>query len=303
MRMRGRIADGRFVNVGEFPMLRRDEEYELAKRYKEHGDRDAADRLVTSHLRLVVKIAIGYRGYGLPVNELISEGNLGLIQAVRRFEPDRGFRLATYAIWWIKAAIQEYILRSWSLVKLGTSREQKRLFFNLGKVKRQIQPLDDGDLLPEHVTAIAAKLGVTEDDVVAMNRRLGGDVSLNRPLRADDEGSGEWLDRLVDETPDQEERMAESEAAENRRRLLREAIIVLDQRERRIFEARRLAEEPIPLQELSNELGVSHQRVHQIELRAFDKVRMAVRGAPATASAHAPGRRQGRESWPTRHGQ
>jgi RNA polymerase sigma-32 factor len=272
------IANGRFVNTGGLPILTPAEEYELAKRYKEHDDRDAADRLVTSHLRLVVKIAMGYRGYGLPVSDLISEGNLGLIEAVRRFEPDKGFRLATYAIWLIRAAIQEYILRTCSLVKLGTGSKQKRIFFNLAKVKRQMQARDDGDFHPEQVAAIAVKLGVTEEDVVSVDCRLSGDLSLNCPLRADDEEAGEWLDRLVDETPNQEERLAEREEADNRRRLLHEAIIVLNERERRIFEARRLAEEPLSLHELSAELGVSHQRVQQIEVRAFDKIRMAVRG-------------------------
>ena len=258
-------------------MLTPDEEYMLAVRYKERGDRDAADHLVTSHLRLVVKIAAGYRGYGLPMGELISEGNIGLIQAVKRFEPEKGFRLATYAIWLIKAAIQEYVLRSWSLVKLGSSSKQKRLFFNLGRIKRQIQALDDGDLRPEHVATIAAKLGVTPEDVVSMNRRLGRDVSLNAPLRRDGEGSSEWQDWLVDESPDQEERMAANEETENRRRLLRQAMGVLNDRELRVLKARRLVDKPISLQELSHELGVSHQRVHQIELSAFNKVRMAVR--------------------------
>ena len=195
------------TEIRKFPMLAPDEEYMLAKRYKEHGDRDAAHRLVTSHLRLVAKIAMGYRGYGLPIGEVISEGNVGLMQAVKRFEPEKGFRLATYAMWWIKAAIQEYILRSWSLVKMGTTANQKRLFFNLRKVKGQIQALDEGDLRPEQVTSIATKLGVTEEDVVSMNRRLGGDTSLNAPLRADGESSGEWQDWLVDDSPDQEERL------------------------------------------------------------------------------------------------
>jgi RNA polymerase sigma-32 factor len=279
----------------KFPMLTPDEEYKLAMRYRVHGDRDAADRLVTSHLRLVVKIARGYRGYGLPLGELISEGSIGLIQAVKRFEPEKGFRLATYAIWLIRAAIQEYILRSWSLVKLGSSSKQKRLFFNLGKVKRQIQALDDGDLRPEQVAAIAAKLGVTEEDVVSMNRRLGRDVSLNAPLRGDGEGSVEWQDRLVDESTDQEERMAAIEEAENRRRLLHQAMAILSDRELRVFEARRLAEEPISLQELSNEFGVSHQRVHQIELRAFNKVQMAVRDHELGRAQAEPAARRKRE--------
>jgi RNA polymerase sigma-32 factor len=258
-------------------MLAPDEEYMLAKRYKEHGDRDAAHRLVTSHLRLVAKIAMGYRGYGLPIGEVISEGNVGLMQAVKRFEPEKGFRLATYAMWWIKASIQEYILRSWSLVKLGTTASQKRLFFNLRKVKGQIQALDEGDLRPEQVASIATKLGVTEEDVVSMNRRLGGDASLNAPLRADGEASGEWQDWLVDESPGQEERMAENEEADNRRQLLRDAMGVLNDRERRIFEARRLAEDPITLEDLSSEFGVSRERVRQIEVRAFEKVQKAVK--------------------------
>jgi RNA polymerase sigma-32 factor len=265
------------TEIRKFPMLAPDEEYMLAKRYKEHGDRDAAHRLVTSHLRLVAKIAMGYRGYGLPIGEVISEGNVGLMQAVKRFEPEKGFRLATYAMWWIKAAIQEYILRSWSLVKMGTTANQKRLFFNLRKVKGQIQALDEGDLRPEQVTSIATKLGVTEEDVVSMNRRLGGDTSLNAPLRADGESSGEWQDWLVDESPGQEERMAESEEADNRRQLLRDAMGVLNDRERRIFEARRLADDPITLEELSTEFGVSRERVRQIEVRAFEKVQKAVK--------------------------
>jgi len=258
--------------IRKFPMLAPDEEYMLAKRYKEHDDRDAAHRLVTSHLRLVAKIAMGYRGYGLPIGEVISEGNVGLMQAVKRFEPEKGFRLATYAMWWIKASIQEYILRSWSLVKLGTTASQKRLFFNLRKVKGQIQALEEGDLRPEQVTQIATKLGVSEDDVVSMNRRLGGDTSLNAPLRSDGESSAEWQDWLVDDSPDQEQRLADDEERTNRRRLLTDAMGVLNDRERRIFEARRLAEDPITLEELSGEFGVSRERVRQIEVRAFEKV-------------------------------
>jgi RNA polymerase sigma-32 factor len=265
------------AEIRKFPMLAPDEEYMLAKRYKEHGDRDAAHRLVTSHLRLVAKIAMGYRGYGLPIGEVISEGNVGLMQAVKRFEPEKGFRLATYAMWWIKAAIQEYILRSWSLVKLGTTANQKRLFFNLRKVKGQIQALDEGDLRPDQVAKIATKLGVTEEDVVSMNRRLGGDTSLNAPLRSDGETGAEWQDWLVDESPDQEERLAESEELDNRRRLLKDAMGILNDRERRIFEARRLAEDPITLEELSTEFGVSRERVRQIEVRAFEKVQRAVK--------------------------
>jgi RNA polymerase sigma-32 factor len=265
------------TEIRKFPMLAPDEEYMLAKRYKEHGDRDAAHRLVTSHLRLVAKIAMGYRGYGLPIGEVISEGNVGLMQAVKRFEPEKGFRLATYAMWWIKASIQEYILRSWSLVKLGTTASQKRLFFNLRKVKGQIQALEEGDLRPEQVAQIATRLGVTEQDVVSMNRRLSGDTSLNAPLRSDGETGAEWQDWLVDESPDQEERLAESEELGNRRRLLKDAMDVLNDRERRIFEARRLAEDPITLEELSTEFGVSRERVRQIEVRAFEKVQRAVK--------------------------
>jgi RNA polymerase sigma-32 factor len=265
------------AEIRKFPMLAPDEEYMLAKRYKEHGDRDAAHRLVTSHLRLVAKIAMGYRGYGLPIGEVISEGNVGLMQAVKRFEPEKGFRLATYAMWWIKAAIQEYILRSWSLVKLGTTASQKRLFFNLRKVKGQIQAIDEGELKPDQIATIATKLGVTEEDVVSMDRRLRGDTSLNAPLRSDGESTAEWQDWLVDETPDQESRLADSEELDNRRALLKDAMGELNERERRIFEARRLAEDPITLEELSTEFGVSRERVRQIEVRAFEKVQRAVK--------------------------
>ena len=259
--------------IRRFPMLEPQEEFMLAKRWREHGDRDAAHRLVTSHLRLVAKIAMGYRGYGLPIAEVISEGNVGLMQAVKRFEPDKGFRLATYAMWWIKAAIQEYILRSWSLVKMGTTANQKKLFFNLRKAKSRISALEEGDLHPDQVKLIAKRLGVTEQDVVDMNRRLGGDVSLNALLNGDGESSSEWQDWLVDETPDQEVRLAENEEAVNRRRLLRDAIGVLSDRERRIFAARRLADDPTSLEELSNEFRISRERVRQIEVRAFEKVR------------------------------
>jgi RNA polymerase sigma-32 factor len=261
--------------IRRFPMLEPQEEYMLAKRYLDYDDREAAHRLVTSHLRLVAKIAMGYRGYGLPIGEVISEGNVGLMQAVKRFEPEKGFRLATYAMWWIKAAIQEYILRSWSLVKMGTTANQKRLFFNLRKVKSQIQALDEGDLKPDQVSAIATRLGVTEDDVVSMNRRLSGDTSLNAPIRADSE-SGEWQDWLVDDREDQETALAESEELEQRRLLLRKAMDVLNERERRIFEARRLADDPMTLEDLSTEFGVSRERVRQIEVRAFEKVQQAV---------------------------
>ena len=262
--------------IRKFPMLAPDEEYMLAKAYKEHDDRGAAHRLVTSHLRLVAKIAMGYRGYGLPIGEVISEGNVGLMQAVKRFEPEKGFRLATYAMWWIRASIQEYILRSWSLVKMGTTASQKRLFFNLRKVKGQIQAFEEGDLKPEQVDTIATKLGVSKEDVISMNRRLGGDSSLNAPIRADSE-SGEWQDWLVDETPSAESRLADNEELDSRRQLLRDAMGGLNEREKRIFEARRLAEEPITLEELSLEFGVSRERVRQIEVRAFEKVQKAVK--------------------------
>src|SRR5438874_12130410 len=262
--------------IRRFPMLEPQEEYMLAKRWREHGDRPAAHRLVTSHLRLVAKISMGYRGYGLPISEVISEGNVGLMQAVKRFEPEKGFRLATYAMWWIKAAIQEYILRSWSLVKMGTTANQKKLFFNLRKAKSKISALDEGDLRPDQVKLIARRLGVTEQDVVDMNRRLGGDVSLNAPIREEGD-SGEWQDWLVDDETDQETRLAESEEADNRKQALGEALTVLNDRERRIFEARRLADDPITLEELASEFGVSRERVRQIEVRAFEKVQKAVK--------------------------
>jgi len=252
--------------IRRFPMLEPQEEFMLAKRWREHGDRDAAHKLVTSHLRLVAKIAMGYRGYGLPISEVISEGNVGLMQAVKRFEPDKGFRLATYAMWWIKAAIQEYILRSWSLVKMGTTANQKS----------RISALDEGDMRPDQVKLIAKRLGVTEQDVIDMNRRLGGDASLNAPIREDGD-SGEWMDWLVDDSASQESRLAESEQSENRHKALGEALSVLNDRERRIFEARRLADEPITLEELADEFGVSRERVRQIEVRAFEKVQKAVK--------------------------
>ena len=270
--------------IRRFPMLEPQDEFMLAKRWREHGDRDAAHKLVTSHLRLVAKIAMGYRGYGLPISEVISEGNVGLMQAVKRFEPDKGFRLATYAMWWIKAAIQEYILRSWSLVKMGTTANQKKLFFNLRKAKSKISALEEGDLRPDQVQLIAKRLGVTEQDVVDMNRRLGGDVSLNAPIREDGD-SGEWQDWLVDEVSDQETRLAESEQADNRRDALHQALGVLNDRERRIFEARRLADDPITLEELAAEFGVSRERVRQIEVRAFEKVQRAVKNRVAAMEA------------------
>jgi len=273
--------------IRRFPMLEREEEYMLAKRWREHGDRDAAHKLVTSHLRLVTKIARDYRGYGLPISEAISEGNVGLMQAVERFEPEKGFRLATYAVWWIKAAIQEYILRSWSLVKMGTTVNQKKVFFNLRKAKSKISALEEGDLRPDQVKLIAKRLGVTEQDVVDMNRRLGGDASLNAAIR-DDGDSGEWQDRLVDESADQETTLAASEEFDNRRKTLSDALTVLNERERRIFETRRLAEEQITLAELAEEFGVSRERVRQIEVSAFEKVQNAVKHRVAAMGTPAP---------------
>src|SRR5436309_1115013 len=279
--------------IRRVPMLEPHEEYVLAKRWREHGDREAAHKLVTSHLRLVAKIARGYRGYGLPISEVIAEGNVGLMQALKRFEPEKGFRLATYATWWIKAAIQEYILRSWSLVKMGTTANQKKLFFNLRKAKSKISALEEGDLRPDQVKIIARRLGVTEQDVVDMNRRLGGDVSLNAPIREEGD-SGEWQDWLVDEISDQETRLAESEESDNRRKALGEALSVLNDRERRIFDARRLADDPITLEDLASEFGVSRERVRQIEVRAFEKVQRAVKNRiaamearPSTPALHA----------------
>ena len=267
-----------FEEIRRFPMLEAREEYLLAKSRREHGDREAAHRLVTSHLRLVAKIAMGYRGYGLPISEVISEGNVGLMQAVKRFEPDKGFRLATYAMWWIKAAIQEYILRSWSLVKMGTTANQKKLFFNLRKAKSRISALEEGDLRPDQAQIIARRLGVTEQDVVEMNRRLGGDGSLNAPIREDDD-LGEWQDWLVDDSISQETRLAESQEADNRRKVLGEALTVLNARERRIFEARRLADKPVTLEKLADEFGISRERVRQIEVRAFERVQAAVKNS------------------------
>ena len=267
--------------IRRFPMLQPDEEYMLAKSYQEHGDTQAAHRLVTSHLRLVAKIAMGYRGYGLPMGEVVSEGNVGLMQAVKKFDPERGFRLATYAMWWIKASIQEYVLRSWSLVKMGTTANQKRLFFNLRKAKSRIQALGDGDLNDEQVRKIATDLQVSEEDVRSMNQRLSGDASLNAPIRAGEGESGQWQDWLVDDHDDQETALIEEDELEHRRAMLAEAMDVLNDRERRIFEARRLAEEPLTLEDLSAEFDISRERVRQIEVRAFEKVQVAVRAAAA----------------------
>ncbi|WP_448579184.1 RNA polymerase sigma factor RpoH [Thermaurantiacus sp.] len=260
------------AEIRKFPLLSPEEEYMLAKRWQEHQDPEAATRLVTSHLRLVAKIAMGYRGYGLPMNELISEGNIGLMQGVKKFEPDRGFRLATYAMWWIKASIQEYILRSWSLVKIGTTAAQKKLFFNLRRMKGKLEAIEDGDLHPDDVKKIAKDLGVTEDEVISMNRRMmkGGDTSLNAPLR--EEGEGEWQDWLVDDSPPQDEVVADAQEADIRHLLLREALMTLNERERHILTQRRLIEEPQTLEELSSEYGVSRERIRQIEVRAFEKL-------------------------------
>jgi RNA polymerase sigma-32 factor len=271
------------AEIRKFPMLEPQEEYMLAKRWREHEDPLAAQKLVTSHLRLVARVAMGYRGYGLPIGEIVSEGNVGLMQAVKRFEPERGFRLATYAMWWIRASIQEYILRSWSLVKMGTTASQKKLFFNLRKAKSRISAYEEGDLKPENVAAIATRLGVSRQDVIDMNRRMGGDASLNAPLR--EEGEGEWQDWLVDDAASQELILADQEEASHRHLALVGALDVLNPRERRIFEARRLAEDPITLEELSEEFGVSRERVRQIEVRAFEKVQAAVRAGVARIEA------------------
>jgi len=265
--------------IRKFPMLEPQEEYMLAKRYQEHDDRKAAHQLVTSHLRLVAKIAMGYRGYGLPIGEVVSEGNVGLMQAVKKFDPERGFRLATYAMWWIKASIQEYILRSWSLVKMGTTANQKRLFFNLRRLKGKIQALDEGDLKPDQVAHIATTLKVSEAEVISMNQRLSGDASLNAPIKAGEGESGQWQDWLVDDHDNQEDILIEQDELQNRRSLLSSAMNVLNDRERRIFEARRLTEDPVTLEDLSTEFDISRERVRQIEVRAFEKVQDAVRKA------------------------
>jgi RNA polymerase sigma-32 factor len=264
--------------IKKFPILAPEEEFMLAKRWREHGDTDAAAQLVNSHLRLVAKIAMGYRGYGLPVSELISEGNIGLMQGVKKFEPDRGFRLATYAMWWIRASIQEFILRSWSLVKMGTTAAQKKLFFNLRRMKNQIDAFEDGDLKPADVTKIATDLGVTEDEVVSMNRRMamGGDTSLNAPLKSSEDGEGQWQDFLVSEAPLQDEIIADDEERQVRRELLAEAMDSLNERERHILVERRLSEEPKTLEDLSQVYGVSRERIRQIEVRAFEKLQAAL---------------------------
>lgn len=274
--------------IRKFPMLDKDEEYMLAKRWIEHDDTPAAEKMVTSHLRLVAKIAMGYRGYGLPINELISEGNVGLMQAVKRFDPERGFRLATYAMWWIRAAIQEYILHSWSLVKMGTTAAQKKLFFNLRKLKGKLEALEEGDLRPEHVTKIATELSVPEQDVVSMNRRLSApDHSLNAPVRID--GDGEWQDWLEDDTDNQEVVISEAQELDRRKALLRQAMGVLNERERHILTERRLKEESSTLEELSQVYGISRERVRQIEVRAFEKLQKAMRNAAVDAKLEMAG--------------
>jgi len=265
--------------IRKFPMLAKDEEFMLAKRWQEHEDPEAAHRLVTSHLRLVAKIAMGYRGYGLPIGEVISEGNVGLMQAVKKFDPDKGFRLATYAMWWIRASIQEYILRSWSLVKMGTTAAQKKLFFNLRKAKSEISALQEGDMHPDQVSVIATKLGVLDEEVISMNRRLsGGDASLNSPMRADSES--EWQDWLVDDkTPSQETVVADDQEKNLRMGLLEEAMTELTDRERHILTERRLKDEPTTLEELASQYGVSRERVRQIEVRAFEKLQKSMKAA------------------------
>jgi RNA polymerase sigma-32 factor len=277
--------------IRKFPMLEPGQEYALAKRFQEDGDVDAAHQLVTSHLRLVAKIAMGFRGYGLPVNELISEGNVGMMQAVKRFDPERGFRLATYAMWWIRASIQEYVLRSWSLVKMGTTAAQKKLFFNLRKIKGELKALDAGDLTPEHTRQIAERLGVSETEVTNMNRRLSGpDQSLNAPLR--ENGEGEWQDWLEESSVDQETQLGEFQETAQRRRMLNDAMADLKDRERHILVERRLSEEPKTLEELSQQYGISRERVRQIEARAFEKLQKAM------VASEAEERRQAREAIP-----
>jgi len=266
------------AEIKKFPVLTAEQEYMLAKRYQEHGDPEAAAQLVSSHLRLVAKIAMGYRGYGLPLADLISEGNVGLMQGVKKFDPDRGFRLATYAMWWIKASIQEFILRSWSLVKMGTTAAQKKLFFNLRRMKKQLEAYEDADLSPEDVARIATDLGVPEAEVVNMNRRmmLGGDASLNVALRGDEDGSGQWQDWLVDDRPLQDETVAEAEEWQLRQEMLAEAMQSLNERERHILTERRLTDNPQTLEELSQEYDVSRERIRQIEVRAFEKLQKAM---------------------------
>jgi RNA polymerase sigma-32 factor len=271
--------------IRQFPMLTPEEEYMFGKAYREHGDPEAAHRLITSHLRLVAKISMGYRGYGLPIGEVISEGNIGLMQAVKRFEPDKGFRLATYAMWWIKASIQEFVLRSWSLVKMGTTANQKKLFFNLRRLKSKISALEEGDLKPDQVKYIAKTLGVHEAEVVSMNQRLSGDASLNSPLRTDGEGDGEWQDWLVDDSDSQETVLVANEETQMRNAMLKEALTSLNERERRVIEARKLQDDPATLDDLSQEFSVSRERIRQIEVKAFEKLQKAVKAAAQKALA------------------
>jgi RNA polymerase sigma-32 factor len=284
--LQGEAGLSRYLSdIRKFPLLEPEEEYMAAKAWKEHQDPNSAKKLITSHLRLVAKIAMGYRGYGLPISEIVGEGNVGLMQAVKRFEPDKGFRLATYAMWWIRAAIQEYILRSWSLVKMGTTAAQKKLFFNLRKAKTKINAIEEGDLTPEHTAEIATKLGVSKDEVTSMNRRLSGpDSSLNAPLRSESES--EWQDWLQDDTLDQETRLAESEEMGERHDLLTNALGELTDREREIIQARRLAEEPATLEELSQKYGVSRERVRQIEVRAFEKLQQQMKKTLTEKRSH-----------------
>ena len=275
------------TEIRKFPLLSPEDEFMFAKRWQQHEDPEAARKLVTSHLRLVAKIAMGYRGYGLPVSEIVSEGNVGLMQAVKRFDPDKGFRLATYAMWWIRASIQEYVLRSWSMVKMGTTAAQKKLFFNLRKAKNNIGAIEEGDLTPEHVATLTDQLGVTASELTEMNRRLsGGDASLNAPLRSD--GESEWQDWLADDTADQETRLAEREEMGDRHELLVDAMKALTERERDILQARRLQEEPATLEELSQKYGVSRERVRQIEVRAFEKLQRGMQAAMHPAALPAP---------------
>ncbi len=270
-------------DIRKFPMLAPEEEFMLGKRWKEHQDPKAAERMITSHLRLVAKIAMGYRGYGLPIGDVISEGNIGLMHAVKRYDPDRGFKLATYAMWWIKAQIQEFVLRSWSLVKIGTTSGQKKLFFNLRKMKGRIQALEEGDLKPDQVKYIAKNLGVQEEEVVSMNRRLMGDASLNAPLRSDADGDGEWQDWLVDDTDSPETAYAQNEETDQRNGMLTLALKSLTDREREVIQARKLQDEPATLEDLSQKFGVSRERIRQIEVRAFEKLQKAVKAAASKA--------------------
>ena len=282
------VKEGRgnsyFYDIRRFAMLEKNHEYELAKRWRDAGDRDAANALVNSHLRLAAKVAMGYRGYGLPISEIISEGNVGLMHALNRYEPERGFRFATYAVWWIRASIQDYILRSWSLVKIGTTASQKKLFFKLRSAKNKIAAFESGDLRPDQVALIATNLDVSKEDVVEMNRRLAGDKSINAPVRDDGE-AGEWQDRLVDQSPSPEAMLVEQDESDYQRKALTAAIDVLDDRERRIFEARHLVDEPLTLEDLAAKFNVSRERIRQIDARAFEKVRKAARNLAVKVSA------------------